>query len=347
MLNWGLGHATRSVPVIQKLLQRGYNPVIASDGKALAYLKKEFPQLTFAELPAYNIRYSTKLPALLAVMLQTGNMLRVISAERRSLKRLMQTYRPVAVISDNRLGCYTKDFPSVFITHQLKLPLPFGRKLVSRLYQSFINKFDECWVPDFACQQNLSGELSHSLMPRIRVRYIGALSRFASLRVPEKTHTYDACILLSGPEPQRSILEGKILNQLKVLDGNYVLIRGAGDLPEVLSPTPNIKLVPFAEARAVAEYIRASKVVVSRSGYSSIMDYYFLKNKALLIPTPGQPEQEYLARYHLHKGVFLYTAQQHLDLEHQLKEAETHAGLQAKWGSGQLEEDLFSLFERK
>ncbi len=345
VLNWGLGHATRCEMVIRRLIEHGFEPVIASDGQALSYLQALFPDLPCEELPAYKIAYGRK-NLLGKIALQLPRIARAQRHEYRALKSLVEKHRPVGVVSDNRLGFWHKDVPSVYLTHQLKLMLPFGRKRASLMHHYFINKYDECWVPDRGSAPNLSGEISHDLKPRIPVKYIGPLSRFAKMDLPSRTDDFDYAIVLSGPEPQRSLLEEQLLEGLKA--GNYriALIRGTGKKPVHQYPA-DWAVIDLADSKTVADIIRSSKMVISRSGYSSVMDYVYLGNKALLIPTPGQPEQVYLARYLTHTGRFLYAEQNYLQLEKNLLEAEAYRGLadfpkpDTDWGA------LFSLFEGK
>lgn len=344
VLNWGLGHATRSIPVIRSLIASGFRPVICSDGAPLLFLQKEFPQLAFEKLPAYGIRYGrgSSLPMMLV---QAPQIFRAAWREHRLLKKLVRKYRPVGIISDNRLGFCHPNITSVYITHQLKLMLPFARRLMSRWHHLFIQKYDECWVPDLEGQQNLSGEMGHCYRPSVPVKYMGILSRFAQMKLPSGDTAYRACAILSGPEPQRSLLEKKLLQQMADLPGRFLIIRGT--VRGSLNAPENVVIENMAGIEEIARAVRSSRIVISRSGYSSLMDYAHLRNKALLIPTPGQPEQEYLARYMLHKGHFLYVSQSHLNLAEDLEKAENYDGLKGFGEGKDFPVGLFSLFEGK
>ncbi len=347
VLNWGLGHATRSVSIINALRQNGFEVVVASDGQALKYLIEVFPDAETHELPGYNIKYGKGSVQLFKLAMQLPRVALVSRKEKGILKKLVKRYKPCGVISDNRLGWYSKNIPSVYITHQLHIMMPFNTNWASRLHHIFINRFAECWVPDFADQHNLSGELTHKLSPKVPVQFIGPQSQFMDdekLRNPEKK--YDLTVILSGPEPQRTLLEKKLWQELKSRQGKFLFIRGTENGDEILR-TDNIEVIELANAQQVKAAILASGMVISRSGYSSIMDYYFLGNQALLIPTPGQPEQEYLARYQLHKGRFGYTAQDYINLDEDLAKANEYKGFKKEENSLTDWENLFGLFEGK
>jgi hypothetical protein len=352
VLNWGLGHATRSIPLINALRAAGFEPVLASDGPALDLLRSEFPTLESEELPTYGVKYGKNSATLWTIGAQLPRIWQVSRAEHRQLKKLVEEHQPVGVISDNRLGFYHEHVPSVYITHQLKLMLPFARRLISGLHHRYIRKFEQCWVPDFGGLNKLSGEMTDRMDPGVPVHFIGPQSRFQ--RLPEEQKLYDTCTILSGPEPQRTILEQKLLRQLSGLKGTHLMVRGtkeqsAQNLTNNQVSKGSIEVLDFLSGAELAQKINQSKIVISRSGYSSIMDYCALGNKALLIPTPGQPEQEYLARYMLSRGWFYYTDQERMNLEKELDKAMGYAGCSGIVGStrNEINRELFGLFQGK
>lgn len=348
ILNWGLGHATRSVSIIKALQQEGYTVVIASDGQALSYLKGVFGELDYEKLPGYNITYGKGSVQLLRLALQMPRMAMVALKERVLLKKLVKKHRACGVISDNRLGFYSRKVPSVYITHQLHIMMPFNTHWASYLHHTYINKFSCCWVPDWSGANNLSGEFSHKLLPKIPVYYIGPQSQFVNTggETPNNPIKYDLVMVLSGPEPQRSLLEQKLWNQIAERSGNFLLIRGTQNA-KPLKPLKILEVRNMANAEEIKQAIQQAGFVISRSGYSSIMDYYFLKNRAMLIPTPGQPEQEYLARYQLSKGRFGYAAQDYLNLDEDLAKAKKYPGFTKADKPATSWSELFSLFESK
>ena len=199
------------------------------------------------------------------------------------------------VISDNRYGLYHPTIPCIILTHQLTIITPFGilQRVLQKIHYRLLNHFNEIWVPDIEKFPSAAGILSHpEKMPGIPVRYIGWLSRFQAFPGP---NYYDIVVLLSGPEPQRSMLEKKILKELKEIKGNILLIRGLpGEtaLPKYEHP---IKIRNHLSNKELQEVIQQAEWIICRSGYTTIMELLSLQKKAILIPTPGQTEQIYLA----------------------------------------------------
>ncbi|TPN87510.1 glycosyltransferase [Aquimarina algicola] len=292
-LNWGLGHATRCIPIINALLHEGLEPVIASDGVALALLRKEFPELETKSLPSYNIEYSKKASNFkLKMLLNSPKIAHAITAERKAVKKLMEEDEYCGIISDNRMGVRHKKIPSVFITHQLTVLSGKTTSISTKLHNKYIKKFDVCWVPDMADDPNLSGELGHPKKSTIPVTYLGPLSRFEYQIVPKK---YDIMVLLSGPEPQRTLLEQKLFQEFEQSDKRIVFVRGLIEDNHKTYVKNNITVHNYLTGKALEETINSSNLIISRSGYTTVMDLAKLKKKAFFIPTPGQFEQEYLA----------------------------------------------------
>jgi uncharacterized protein (TIGR00661 family) len=321
-LDWGLGHATRCIPLISGLIKQGYVVMVAAEGRTKLLLEQEFPTLEYLPLKGYSISYTkTRVGLFFSMIRQMPKILSSIRAENEWLKKTVKKYGIDIIISDNRYGLFNKEIHSVFLTHQLLIKTPVFQKRLQKLNFYFINKFDECWVPDFNGEPNLAGILSHpKKMPAIPVRYIGWLSRFEKAEQKEEKHLL---ILLSGPEPQRTILENKILKQLENFSQPVLMIRGLpGDISSIQVP-PNVKFVNHLPAKELKEAIHNSSFVIARSGYSTIMDLLKLKKKSILIPTPGQTEQEYLARHLLEKQLAFCAQQQTFDLNKALVAAST------------------------
>ncbi|WP_282079827.1 glycosyltransferase [Aquimarina algiphila] len=292
-LNWGLGHATRCIPIINALIEEGLEPVIASDGIALSLLKKEFPKLQTKLLPSYNIEYSKKGSNFkLKILLNSPKIAHAISAEKKVIKKLMQEEDFCGIISDNRMGVRHKSIPSVFITHQLTVLSGKTTSISTKLHNKYIKKFDVCWVPDMADDPNLSGELGHPKKNTIPVTYLGPLSRFEYQVVPKK---YDIMVLLSGPEPQRTLLEQKLFQEFEQSDKRIVFVRGLIEDIQQTYIKNNITIHNYLTGKDLEDTINSSNLIISRSGYTTVMDLAKLKKKAFFIPTPGQFEQEYLA----------------------------------------------------
>ena len=315
-LDWGLGHATRCIPLIRSLLTNGAAVWLAGEGTIAVLLKTEFPELPLLPLPAYGIRYGkTKYGTLATLMRQLPKLRRAIRREQAWLQEIVATHQIDAVFSDNRYGLHHPDVISVFITHQLlvKTPLRATDALLQKFLYRYINQFDACWVPDAEGPLNLAGDLAHPQKPpRIPVTYLGPLSRFA-LQPPVLTHY--VLILLSGPEPQRTLLEEKILEQTKLFQNPIFMVRG---LPghTGLPPVPyQVTIVNHLPAATLQKAIEAAAFVVSRCGYSTVMDMMMLRKKCIFVPTPMQTEQEYLAQQLLKKSFALSIPQQKFNLK--------------------------------
>jgi uncharacterized protein (TIGR00661 family) len=309
-LNWGLGHASRCIPIIKSLLANQIEVIIACGDRQKLMLEVEFPSLRFIDLPGYDLKYGqTKRLTLFKIIFQIPKILIRIKSENRWLKGFLAKERIDAVISDNRYGLFSTKIHSVFITHQLHIKVPFGKKIettIQRINYRYINKFSECWVPDLENEPSLGGDLSHpSKLTSTHIRYIGCLSRFK--KIDTKIIDDSLLIILSGPEPQRTIFEKILLGQLRSYPGKINFVRGTPGNNETLIVNSNITVYDHLPITELNKIICASEFIICRSGYSSIMDIIKLEKKSIVIPTPGQTEQEYLAD-HLFKKKIVFSA---------------------------------------
>jgi uncharacterized protein (TIGR00661 family) len=340
-LNWGLGHATRCIPIINELLKNGFNPIIASDGIALSLLKKEFPELLTLELPSYNIEYAKKATDFKWKLLKNSpKTLNAIFTEKKIVKKWIKEYDLKGIISDNRLGVHNKKVPSVFITHQLTVLSGKTTWISSKLHQYFIRKFDECWVPDSKDVPNLSGKLGHLKETNLNIKYIGVLSRLQKKDLPIQ---YQLMVILSGPEPQRTLLEEKLIEELKQYKEKVVFIKGKVEAQQIQEVKGNITFYNYMQTEQLEKTFNESETVLCRSGYTTAMDLAKLEKKAFFIPTPGQFEQEYLAKKYKREGLIPTSKQDKFKLE-DLLAVPLYAGLPRtnltdNW------EQLFLLFE--
>lgn len=309
-LDWGLGHATRCIPVIKELLANGCEVWLAGEGQQEILLSKEFPGLNFLPLKGYRVSYASS-GMTLKMLAQVPKILTAIKSENKWLDEQVNKYGFDAVISDNRYGLYHKKIHSVFITHQLCIKSPLGKwsePLLQQWNYKFINRFSECWVPDEAGENNLAGELSHpEILPSIPVKYIGPLSRFEKKTGDEiKNHLL---IILSGPEPQRSLFEDRIVDEIAHYNGSATIVRGLPAANTILPSTNTIRVYNHLTADLLNDEMAKAEFIISRCGYSTVMDIAAMKKKSILVPTPGQTEQEYLAR-HLMKKQFAFCISQ-------------------------------------
>ena len=293
-LNWGLGHATRCIPIINALILHNFQPVIASDGMALKLLQKEFPNLSSIELPPYNITYAKNSKFLkLKLLKDSPKVIKAIKKEKKATKHIIETHGIVGIISDNRLGIYNKDIPSVFITHQLNVLSGSTSWLSTKIHEKFIKKFNVCWIPDYEGELNLSGKLGHRKTFKTPTNYIGPLSRFQKKNLKIINHVL---VLLSGPEPQRTILEEQLLLEFKNYSKKMVFVKGVIEKEQTIQVIGNTTVYNFMTSSLLEKTINESALIISRSGYTTVMDLAKLNKKAFFIPTPGQFEQEYLAK---------------------------------------------------
>ncbi len=340
-LNWGLGHATRCIPIIRQLQAQGYIPLIASDGIALQLLQKEFPELESIELPGYKIEYAKKGKHFKLKMLKDSpKMVKAVSKEKKVVKTLVKEGKIDGIISDNRLGIHHKKVPSVFITHQLNVLTGNTTWFSSKLHQSIINKFDECWVPDVAGKPNLSGKLGHLKKKKDNIKYIGPLSR---LQKTEEEKIYDIMVILSGPEPQRTFLENKLFDEVKHVKGKVLFVRGKVENKQETFDYLNCKVYNFMQSDELEKAFNQSELVISRSGYTTIMDLAKLEKKAFFIPTPGQYEQVYLAKRLKKHGLVPFEVQDKFSIE-KLDKVPLYKGL-SSFNQDTDFEKLFDLFK--
>lgn len=332
-LDWGLGHATRCIPIIRELLAQGCDVWLAGEGMQKELLKTEFPDLPFLDLPGYRIKYAkTKKGLLWKMIRQWPKLRRAIQQEHLWLKKAVKQYAFDAVISDNRYGLYHSKIPCVFITHQLYIKTSMGKwteKILRKRNYRYINRFNECWIPDLPAGQagfegeiNLAGDLSHpDKKPAVPIKYIGLLSRFSYSLLPKlseqardggkKNHLL---IVLSGPEPQRSMLEEKIISEISHYNGTAVVVRGLPGYSSLIPSTNMIHFYNHLPAKELNDEMQKAEYIISRSGYSTVMDIVALQKKSILIPTPGQTEQEYLGEYLMKTGIATCIQQENFSL---------------------------------
>ncbi len=323
-LDWGLGHATRCIPLIYALQNLGASVILAAEGATAALLQNEFPAVKLLTLKGYRISYSkNKSTFFLKLLSQVPGIYFTIKNEKKWLNKIVKEYSIDAVISDNRFGLYHKQVPCVYITHQLYIETGIGslNRLLQKIHYKFINRFTQCWIPDAGGQQNLAGKLSHpQKLPLIPLKYLGILSRF---KKQEQSILNDLLILLSGPEPQRTIFENILLQQLKNNSQAVVLVRGLPLEKKAITASENLKIINHLSASELSKYIQQSKWILARAGYSTIMDLAALQKKAILVPTPGQGEQEYLAKYLKQQNLFYTCAQQNFLLKEAIQNAKS------------------------
>lgn len=324
-LDWGLGHTTRCIPIIHYLLSCGHKVYAGAEGNAAQLLRNNFPDLEILDLEGYNIEYSKKKSGFIFKILQQfPKIVATLKAERQWLDKMHRQYQFDAVISDNRYGLYHKDIKNVILTHQVQILSGMGRLadlILLKWHRGLLERFQQCWIVDTGKAPGLSGKLAHPKRLPANARYIGYLSQFFDTpglsRKPKPRHFL---ILLSGPEPMRSQFEAKLWQQCSALSQyTFTFVAGKSGLAAPQQVPAHIKWHSYMGAAELAEEILDACGMVCRGGYTTLMDLQVLQRPALLVPTPGQTEQEYLAKI-LSKvnPAFLYKDQQHFELKKEL-----------------------------
>ncbi len=350
-LDWGIGHATRCVPVIRELLNRNVHVIIGADNRPLAFLKQEFPELQFIRFPGYKFSYPERGSMAVQMLIDTPVILQGIKKERQFLNQLIEDQKINAVISDNRFGLSNEKVPCVFITHQIFIrtspALKFLKPVLYYLNSRYISKFNECWIPDFKDGITLSGDLSHLKQLPGDHYFIGPLSRFQDkYELSGETRNDQILVMLSGPEPQRTKLEDIILKQVKGSEFNVVFASGRPESSDKIEVNKKLRIYSHLNTPEMAREIQHSCLVVSRPGYSTIMDLAVLGKKALLIPTPGQTEQEYLASYFDKKKIHVKMNQKEFDLSSSVEKSKDYNGLKIEVSLDLLKERIDVLLSK-
>ena len=296
-LDWGLGHATRLMPIIDFYRQKGDRIIIGGHGASYDLLQKKYPDLVFENIPGYEVGYSKWLPFVLKMLLSLPKIYFGIRQEKRTTQKLHQKYNFDLILSDNRFGVFVKGVKSYFVTHQLNIKFPVFSGLIFKIQQKRIENFTLCLVPDFAEKPNLSGELS-VLKPnqklKIPIHYIGALSRFEGIELPSTTKKYKYLGVVSGPEPHRSELNQLLIQEFSKCPEPCAIITYAFDIKNLPS---NVELFLNVSDGLFLDLVASAEMLISRSGYTTLMDLVYLQKPVFFIPTPGQTEQIYLAEY--------------------------------------------------
>jgi UDP-N-acetylglucosamine transferase subunit ALG13 len=349
-LDWGLGHATRCIPLIRELQEQGAEVVIGAEGRPLDLLRQEFPSIEFFVFPGYRIAYPSGSSSMMLSMLrQAPSILRRIREEHRELELRIRQHSVHGIISDNRYGLWSDTVPSVFITHQVMVKCPplfrWAEPFTYRATGHYIKKYTSCWIPDLEGSGSLSGDLSHRYPLPPNAEFIGTLSRFRSAGEPSSPR-YDILVLLSGPEPQRTLLEKKLSAQLSGMSSlRTCFVRGIPGGESAVEGLEGVTVHAHLQAEALEELIQSSSLVISRPGYSTVMDLARLGKKALFIPTPGQTEQEYLAAWYRERGLFYSEPQETVELQRAVSEAEKFTGI-ASAGSTLFKDKIKDFLDR-
>ena len=323
-LNWGLGHASRCVPLVHRFLEQGHEVILGGDGESLTLLRKHFPKQRYVYLAPLNLRYSKGSRQVGAMLRAMPQLIGWMIKDHAILKAILKEEHIDRIVSDNRFGLYASGSETIYMTHQLHILLPNGWKwlepLAARLHARIYTRYNKVWVPDYEePEKSLAGELSHPTVISNQhsvISYIDPLSRFDQ-RIPNNQSTpsapkYEVVAVLSGLEPQRTMLEKELLARYQNTEQSVLIVQGLMHRPNTRLKRGKISIVPHMDDAELAAALTGAKHIIARSGYSTIMDLNALglldaekgnsKVQIELLPTPGQPEQEYLAARFLEKN---------------------------------------------
>ena len=298
VLDWGIGHASRTAVIIRRLIARGDEVILAGSGESIELLKREFRDLESIELQSFSPWIGGRGWLWAAIMVQTPALLWRTWKEHRETERIVREKRIDMIISDNRYGVWSRACRSYILTHQLNVKVAKGaprwlNEMVSIVIRRMIGRFDGCLIADYKIG-GLSGELTSPKPKGIRCHAIGLLSRIAEAKTSREDEggEIEWLGIASGAEPQRSEFVEEMKERFKAESGRRVIVEGRGDAKRT---DGGIEMIGYADAGEMRRLIEKSKNIVCRSGYSTIVDLWALGKQATLIPTAGQAEQEYLA----------------------------------------------------
>ncbi len=304
------------IPVARRLLEMNNKVFIASGNEHLSLFRNELPGLSFIKFPGFKPGYSRFLPQYFYLLFKIPLLFYHIILEHHKIKKIIKEHDIDILISDNRFGLWNTEITSVYVTHMPLIPLPkavqFMESIGVILHRLIIKKYSFCFIPDLPGDLNLSGRLSHGIKLPDNIRYIGILSRFAgSDQSHDEIHVnfQHNTVILSGPEPQREILKQKLISVLKDQDPPTVIFEGKPGTSVETGRKGNIIFYSHLPSSRMKEILSGSKYIIARSGYSTLMELVSVNCTALIVPTPGQTEQEYLAEYLSEKGWFHTIAQ--------------------------------------
>jgi len=320
-LDWGLGHATRDIPVIREFLRRGHNVIIAGNKDPVELLKCEFPNIEHLPFANFHITYPKKGSMALHFLRMLPKILFYIRKEHRQLKNIINKHKIDIVISDNRFGLWSKLAYSVFITHQVMIKMPkqlkFAEYFIYRINRFFIYKYDRCWIPDNKSLPYIAGDLSHKYPLNGKTSFVGLLSRFSNENIKlenEFKKHFEITAIVSGPEPERTRFEQLLLNQMQKLNCCCLLVKGKPLEEPHRRKYGKVEVISHLNTSDMRNAITNSTYIISRAGYTTIMDLIALKRPAILVSTPGQTEQEYLAEYYSLRKMFVTMKQEEFNI---------------------------------
>lgn len=330
VLNMGLGHAARSLPIIRELTERGCEVLVGSNGRSLAFLQNELPELSFIETPAYDIEYARGALMIPKLMVQIPGFLKQIKKETRFCADVVARYSPDIIFSDHCYGMYHPGVPSYMLSHQIYFAMPPGLNglsgLISQFNFGYHRHYRKIVIPDFPGEDGglLSGGLSRIPHHPEKYEFSGILS---SLEEFKGEKSLNILVSVSGPEPQRTIFEEIVLKQIREVPGNKIVVLGKSESEDLLIDEPELKVYSHLPRSQMAKVINEARLIVSRPGYTTLMELVETGRKALFVPTAGQTEQQYLGKRMMQKKWFYSVHQNRLNLKRDIELAGDFSGL--------------------
>ncbi|MCF7861519.1 hypothetical protein K9M79_04715 [Candidatus Woesearchaeota archaeon] len=328
----GLGHATRSMPLIESLIEKKHEVHILSHFRSLAYLKDYFKKNVkkYYDVPDYSIEkiFNKEKFSVLNMMIKTPTLITDFKREHKEFLKIHREENFDRVVTDSRYGIYGPGADCFLFAHHIKFSLEFSPYITERFTEGFYytmqNRFKNILIPDFEEDGGVGGGLCHDFryLSKEKVKYLGITSMIRKEKVKEDI---DYFISISGPEPQRTIFENKIMKGVHRLKGKVVITLGKPEITEV-KRRGNLTIYGCFDRKKQQEHMNRAKMVISRSGYTTLMELAELGKNALLVPTKGQPEQEYLSKYLMEKGIWYSVDQDHLDIPVDVEKAKHYKG---------------------
>ena len=370
-LDWGLGHATRCVPIVKEFLRQGAEVELAVVKANAGFFREVFPELRQRVAPGYNVVYPKYgFNMALWLLKNSAHLNAVMRYEKRYAEEMVERHGYDVLFSDNRFAFFSKKAYSVYMTHQRRIAFPPAVAALEgvgvRWHRARMRNFDEVWVPDVESAPGYAGALSH--LPSLRgaenapkVKFVGPLSRFDEVVGSLKTSGLDAgelpagslkagkyrvVAVISGVEPARTQFENRLRDILRDVPGNHLMILGKPQAPRRRWTEGNIEFVTHLPTGDFASAVRNADWVISRGGYSTVMDMAYLGAKCVFVPTPGQYEQVVLARDLATAGYAVSIPANRLSVESLLDAFNKNVALPRPESSGVLENAVKDLFSR-
>lgn len=292
-LNWGLGHVSRTIPIIEALLQNENEVIICCTNAQRELYFSFFPDSIYEDFPGYPFQFKGKGNWSWDILRHLNKLKHFLNEEQKLVQQLVHKHQATILLSDQRYGFKNKDTKNIIISHQPRLPISVWNVFAHVWNTRLLFDFDELWIPD---DQNhtFAGKLSHS--NHKNTHYLGPVSRFNDFTKYEEFQL-EYLAIISGPEPYASQFYKEVVAFLRRKKVPSAIVIPSSVMIEDKLPS-FIKKHIQPDKRTLELLLQKSNIIISRCGYSTLMDLHFTGHHALLVPTPGQMEQSYLATLH-------------------------------------------------